>query len=83
MAGMDRTTLESTFNRLVFQHNLAWVNALNPEHPEHNPVLMLSDRNERSKHGDTHADLEARIKIVSSALLDVIAENNRILTEGE
>ena len=44
MAGMDRTTLESTFNRLVFQHNLAWVNALNPEHPEHNPVLMLSDR---------------------------------------
>ena len=83
MAGMDRTALESTFNRLVFQHNQEWVNALNPGHPDHNPVLMLSDRNERTKHGDTHADLEARIKIVSAALLDVIAENNRALTDRE
>jgi hypothetical protein len=55
------------------------VNALNPDHPDYNPVLRLSDQNERKKHGDTHADMEARIKIICSAMLDVIAENNRAL----
>ena len=58
MAGLNRATLESTFNRLVFEHNTAWVNSLNPEHPDYNPVLRLSDQNERAKHGDTHADME-------------------------
>ena len=82
MAGLTRATLESTFNRLVFEHNTAWVNSLNPEHPDYNPVLRLSDQNERAKHGDTHADMEARIKIICSAMLDVIAENNRTLGEG-
>ena len=82
MAGLNRATLESTFNRLVFEHNTAWVNSLNPEHPGYNPVLRLSDRNERAKHGDTHADMEARIKIICSAMLDVIAENNRAISEG-
>ena len=80
MAGLDRATLEATFNRLVYEHNTTWVNALHPDHPDYNPVLRLSDRNERKKHGDTHADMEARIKIICSAMLDLIAENNRSLS---
>ena len=83
MAGLDRATLESTFNRLVYEHNTAWVDALNPDHPSYNPVLRLSDQNERSKHGDTHADMEARIRIITTAMLDLIAENNTALSKKD
>ena len=83
MAGLDRATLESTFNRLVYEHNTAWVDALNPDHPSYNPVLRLSDQNERNKHGDTHADMEARIRIITTAMLDLIAENNAALSKKD
>tara|TARA_Y100000590_G_scaffold377964_1_gene444589 strand:+ start:338 stop:580 length:243 start_codon:yes stop_codon:yes gene_type:complete len=75
---LSRKELESKYKEFLFAQTQANQRRLDPSSATYDPFAHARDRHGREEHGDTHVEMEAQIQAAALAILDVIAENNKI-----